>query len=314
MLSLSIVFLKEDFENSQEYLLAMQDKHKRAQNIKGTKIILAGGSNLVFGIDSEQIQKELHTPVVNFGLHAQLGLSFILNEVQDIAKPNDIVILSIEHLMPTEGDPELQKITSYYNPSAYSYSSQKKTGWLEKFKKISGNHQMLFKKTISNFIEKKEPDQVYRRDAFNRFGDGINHLELPSKTLGSRSILKERSYKQIELFNRFYKFALDRGIRVVFTYGAYEQSEYQKNKKVLQENHKILKQHLKIEMIMDIDDFVYPTPYFYDSVYHLNKIGRVEHTKNLIQKIQNCATLAHLNNERKNTHNRNIESTSQKNQ
>ncbi|HPG73671.1 MAG TPA: hypothetical protein PLM49_05215, partial [Bacteroidales bacterium] len=64
-------------------MAAIIDKHKRIDSIKSPKIIFAGGSNLPFGIDSKMIQDSLHTPVVNLGLHAGLGLDFMLNELQN---------------------------------------------------------------------------------------------------------------------------------------------------------------------------------------------------------------------------------------
>ncbi len=280
--------------HSQEYLLAMQDKHKRANNIIGKKVILAGGSNLVFGVDSKEIENALHMPVVNLGLHAQLGLSFILNEVKDIAQPHDLIVLSIEHLMTTEGNAELKKLTSYYNPGAYQYYYQEEKGWLIHIKKQMNSYQMLYKNRVASVFQKKQYDPIYNRSAFNQYGDGINHLEAAPKELGSKGRLHEKKMDVIHLLNAFYQFAQKKGIHVVFSYGAYEQSEYQKNESVVRINHQKLKEHLDMELIMEVDDFVYPDSHFYDSVYHLNKIGRALHTQRLIEKLKNSTTLTHL--------------------
>ena len=63
-------------------MAAIIDKHAHADSIKAGKIILAGGSNLAFGIDSKQLEETLGMPVVNLGLHAGLGLHFILEELK----------------------------------------------------------------------------------------------------------------------------------------------------------------------------------------------------------------------------------------
>ncbi|WP_108808444.1 hypothetical protein [Aquimarina spinulae] len=292
LLACTLFLLEESHENTTEYLASMTDKHQRIKDIKKQKMILAGGSNLVFGIDSQQIENEFNIPVINLGLHAKLGLAFILNELKDVAKPKDIIILSIEHLMTVEGDRELQTMTSYYNPFAYKYYHQKDNNWSTQVKMKLDNHHMLFKKIISNTIEKAKNDPVYTRNGLNKYGDGVNHLGLIQKDkLGSKSIIKDNKDEEIRVLNDFYSFAKEKGIEVVFSYGAYEASEYEKNMNTLKKTHKKMKQNLNIEMIMDIDDFVYPTSYFYDSVYHLNQKGRSIHTKKMIQKLKSSRAL-----------------------
>jgi hypothetical protein len=287
LLASTLFLFEESPENTTEFLASMTDKHQRIKDINEPKIILAGGSNLLFGIDSNQIEREFKMPVVNLGLHAKLGLKFILNELKDVATPKDFIILSIEHLMIVEGEHELLAMTSYYNPFAYKYYRGENSNWAGKCKMRLNNHHMLFKEVISNTIKKTKKDLVYNRNRMNKYGDITGHLELPSTSdLGSKSIIKDNKDEEIKLLNEFYHFAKKNKIEVIFSYGAYERSEYAKNIKALKKVHKKMKQNLKIEMIMDIDDFVYPETYFYDSVYHLNKKGKLIHTKNLIRKLR----------------------------
>lgn len=69
-------------KRSNDYMEAIIDKHRRVREIKRPKIILCGGLNLAFGINSQEIQNEFAVPVVNLGLHAGLGLQFTLNELK----------------------------------------------------------------------------------------------------------------------------------------------------------------------------------------------------------------------------------------
>lgn len=277
-------------------MAALTDKHDRIKAISGRKMILAGGSNLVFGIDSQKLEKEFNTPVVNLGLHAKLGLRFIINELKDIARQGDIIILSIEHDMTLMGNLELQKMTSFYNPFAAKYYKESNDTWIGQFMNIIDNSHLMFKKTISNVIDNLKNDPVYTRKGLNMYGDGVYHLDLPSSSvLGSKSVLKDTRDAKLKLLNDFYDFTKSNEITVLFTYGAYEISEYKKNKVALEKVHQKMKQNLKIEMITGLQDFVYPTSYFYDSVYHLNKKGRTIHTKNMIKKISNSSVSIILN-------------------
>ena len=84
-----------NYEQS-DYLDGIIDKHRLADKTSSPRIVLEGGSNLAFGIDSRKIEDSTGLPVINMGLHAGLGLDFIVNEIKYIVKPSGIVILSIE--------------------------------------------------------------------------------------------------------------------------------------------------------------------------------------------------------------------------
>jgi len=60
------------------------------------KIILAGGSSTLFGVNTEEASRQLHIPVVNFGLHAGLRLGEILWQVGSVVEPGDSLILLLE--------------------------------------------------------------------------------------------------------------------------------------------------------------------------------------------------------------------------
>src|SRR5438105_4157685 len=94
-----------------DFMAAIIDKHKQIDIIKSPKIILGGGSNLAFGIDSKKLETAFNMPVINMGLHAGLGLTFILNELKYSIKKNDIVFLSIEYGLGKEGKYSLKKNT-----------------------------------------------------------------------------------------------------------------------------------------------------------------------------------------------------------
>jgi hypothetical protein len=59
------------------YLAAVLEKDRLIRNTPSPKIILVGGSNLAFGIDSRMMQDSLGLRVVNMGLYAKLGLKYM---------------------------------------------------------------------------------------------------------------------------------------------------------------------------------------------------------------------------------------------
>ena len=58
------------------YVASFYDKIERLESINEPKIILVGNSNLAFGMNSEKLEKSMGMPVVNLGLHNNLGSAF----------------------------------------------------------------------------------------------------------------------------------------------------------------------------------------------------------------------------------------------
>src|SRR5690554_8180171 len=50
-----------------DYALASNLKHDRLEALSGNRVVLVGGSNLAFGIDSKAIEAAVGCPVVNMG-------------------------------------------------------------------------------------------------------------------------------------------------------------------------------------------------------------------------------------------------------
>lgn len=60
------------------------------------KIVVAGGSSTLFGINAESASKQLGMPVINFGLHAGLRVDKIFEEAGLVVEKGDFMILPLE--------------------------------------------------------------------------------------------------------------------------------------------------------------------------------------------------------------------------
>lgn len=60
------------------------------------KIVLAGGSSTLFGVDAMAVSKELGMPVINLGLHAAMDQERILRITESVLEEGDVVILILE--------------------------------------------------------------------------------------------------------------------------------------------------------------------------------------------------------------------------
>jgi hypothetical protein len=286
-----------------DYMSALIDKHALLDRTPSPRIILCGGSNLTFGIDSREIEKAMGIPVINLSLHAGLGLNFIVNEIKYAARPNDIVIVSIEYYMMVDGDYALQKEAANDFPLANRFI--KKNPFLdmtEASRYAYENFHNDFNSSVSNLLaivrgvkstgrdtskSSYKDTSVYSRSGFNSYGDLISHLDRPQPgVLNDKLKMTYAKYKGIDVLNSFSDYARSQNIKVIFLYPTYCESEYESNKTVIDAYAEDFKKDLKIPILNTPADFVYPDSLFYNTVYHLNKRGRELRTRKLIEILQ----------------------------
>jgi len=275
------------------YNLAIIDKQRILANAQSPKIVLAGGSNLAFGIDSETIQHRFNRPVVNMGLHAGLGLGRILDHISPFLNSGDILLIA----------PEYSHFTSEWNGNSTAYemifdARQYRLlwsfyyGWPGNFLSyLSAKFNMMLKSFISN---KKNIDinpLSYSRDGFNKYGDYVKHLEMENQSFdadGNAGIINQAYLKY------FFKIVDDfskQGISVMLSYPSYEENSFRNSIELIQELNTLFMAKENLLVISTSESYCYPVNYFYDTVYHLNKEGRSMRTRQLIQDLQTSGLL-----------------------
>ena len=269
------------------YNLAIIDKQRILANAQSPKIALAGGSNLAFGIDSESIQNRFNRPVINTGLHADLGLGRILDNISPFLKPGDILLIA----------PEYSHFTIDWNGGSTAYemifdAGQYRLLWSFYYGWPNGNFlsylSAKFKMLPKLFIKNKTDINPlsYSRDGFNEYGDYVKHLEKedrPFNEAGNTGIINQAYLKH------FFQFVDDfskRGITVVLSYPCYEEQSFRNSAELIQELDTVFKTKENLLVISTPESYCYPVNYFYDTAYHLNKEGRSVRTSQVIQDLQ----------------------------
>ena len=295
------------------YMAILNDKHRIADSIKTPKLILVGGSNLAFGIDSKILRKELGIPTANMGLHAGLGTKFLLNQAKYIAKENDIILLSFEYYPTLKEDPKLQKHTSklcsyaklFYEQSFYldfeEYLSDCRTVYINYVNEKINFFKDLLKKTLQTTPKPVTPPKnivqvskvgIYSRQAINDDADIVAHLEEPIKEdLANDGVIDYKYWEGIKLINDFAEEMKIKNVAVFFVFPNYPQKEYLASKRAISLLEQDLKADLAVEILGNSTSFVYPNNYFFDTHYHLNKIGRKKRTEDLATLIKKTPTM-----------------------
>jgi hypothetical protein len=280
-----IVVRRDDIGN--DYMAGIVAKHHRLNHTKAPRLIFAGGSNLAFGLNSEQIEKEFSVPVVNLALHGGLGLKFILSELRSNIKSGDVVLLSPEYFLDVDGDLKIKRNTAMYFKEADKYFQFNLINEFDEHLAKARDDAKAFQWKRQE-LPTRMLDTIYNKDAFNKYGDVISHLERPSpKVYKDQLYLYEYSkWAGIEELNKFQIFAKLISVQVFFIYPPFPKTMFDRNELVLEHFSADISHRLAIPILNKPVDFVFPDSLFFDTMYHLNKKGREIRTAELIRIIK----------------------------
>lgn len=268
---------------SNHYFSAMVDKSNRMKTLERPKLIITGGSNVAFGIDSRRVGEALNREAVNWGLHAGLGLNFCLEVVKQNLKRGDLVVISPEYeLLCTEqvlGTPSTVQLLTEHWPQAKNLFFDVDFSW----KNFLDNEaiwtaHVWWRRARHRILGRESPGDEYVRSCFNEFGDYIDHLDRESKQPTEPIDISVLDFEYVDLavnsINDFAGFCNSRGIQVVFSFPPIAEDSFEHCKASVTELNQILKRRLITPIIDSPDELVFSTNQFYDSRNHLTKTGR----------------------------------------
>lgn len=258
------------------YMGSILDKHAYAEKNKSPRILFVGGSNLAFGIDSKSIEAAVKLPVVNMGISAGLGLTFMLNEAKDVARPSDIVIVSSEYNLAADGDYKLKKEAERLFLRAGKYFDHPPRQILNDY--FISDLQHNFSTTFSHLLNRTyqfPSNLVYSRTSFNENGDIVRNYDpnLTHEFIQKADIVAEKN-PGIGPLNDFKEFADAHHFKTYFLYPILDETAYTPKSKIIQAIGRDLKGNLKMEILNTPEDSVYPDSLFYDTEYHLTLKGK----------------------------------------
>lgn len=281
---ISLFFIAPQYTHS--YNASFIDKINRLENIHSPKIVLAGNSNLAFGIQSDLIEEELGMPVVNLGLHGGLGNAFHERMPLFNLTKGDIIVLS--HLTYDDDDkildPELALLT------VENYFHFWKIFRAKDYPGIILSLPKYAFKCIARYLGKDNDDSptptCYAREAFNKYGDNIfpRNVEAgESEPCLLHSGVNSVCMKRI---NKLYKFCKSKGVSLVIAgvpilsgMEGFDLDEY------VQFQQKIEEQ-AECPLVSDFTNYIFDKKYFYASNLHLTNEGAKLRTEQLIKDLK----------------------------
>ena len=283
------------------YLAAVLEKDRLIRNTPSPKIILVGGSNLAFGIDSKALQDSLGLNVVNMGLYAKLGLKYMLAQVRPYIKTGDVVVVVPEYdqfygeyangdntlntallYAPADRIPDFIRSYSIVDVVLRPRVENTRRSFLRAFAAALGKENMLFP---------QDTNTVYNRHSFNKYGDAVSHLD--KKGMNPDSIfvkqlppLKDFNRGTLKDLNSIASKAQEEKAHAYFLFPSYIDRSYVINVAAIDSLRRKLAGGMEIPILGTPKDFVMAKQYFFDTRYHLNREGRDLRTMEMIEVLR----------------------------
>ncbi len=293
----AIVFLVPE---QNDYNLGIELKHHRLAEFDTRKIVLVGGSNLSYGVDSKLLQKATGCPVVNMGMNGYFGVRYMLEEVRREINPADIVVLSFEYdnlFKSVDGSPASHLAIIKARPAVLSYLSFSQK--LEAIAAIPTVAQTKIIRLIGELITSvKEPiaGKSYHSDpsidlniieslkSFTPEGDIVGHLGAVWPFDREAAVVPEGATVDPEMITLMQAFAAEmqmRGVPVIVSYTPFMREAYEELEGDLAQFDAMIRSSPPLTVPSSPSSFVFDQSLFFDTVYHLNERGRTLRTQKL---------------------------------
>lgn len=286
-LSYALLYLNSNY--SVEYVGAIRGKIKKLKETNGKKIVIVGGSNASFGIDTDLMEKELEIPVVNMALHGGVSAKHMMEQVKPYLNKGDILIMSREP-DALAGDHRWNYMVGNEVPLMPTYSISEI--------KILFTDRNLFETSIITFFntiklyvrwhpfkKRNEISTVYDSRVFT--GDNIlpKYLEGSfTDTLKIHRLNRPRQNSLLTTGLKEYKQDLEKkGVAFYMTPAVVVQGYFKEAEIV--PFWKYISDQTQIPLLNEEKTYVYEKKYFLNSPHHTNLRGREFRTKSFIQDI-----------------------------
>lgn len=289
LITLLAVWFPKSIDDNQ-YLAASKDKQQLLRRTPSPKVILIGGSNLVFSFQTDKLEAALGRSVVNMGLDCEFGLAYKLNEVHDYVHQGDLVILSLEyeHFID-EYTGELLNLLQY-NPKSIRYIDPKDyiSIFFDKSHLFVGNMIRASLHSLWNGVAAKA-SPPYSRNCFTKYEDIQAHYALENQPIYDNvfpAITPKPLKRAIRLLQKFSEHCRREGATLLYTFPPQPEARLADGKHKLGLLMKELAK-LDIKIIGTPYDYIMNWECCYDNCYHLNGLGSERRTALLVADIRN---------------------------
>lgn len=302
---IGLLISRYDATGETDYFAATVDKHHRLEEIRHPCLVLAGGSGVAFGFQSEALERAAGRPVVNMGLAAGLGAEFMLAEIEPYLREGDSVVLSLEYDHFARGAATGRDLG--FDPSVLSQvlivrpNSVLALG-VPHFRKVLLDRGLallgeIMRRSVglgAACAPASAEETRSARAAFNAWGDFVGHRNEPprtsAETVDAAPLVAYRTgFPNAALLRRMSGFvdrAGRRGVRVAFTFPPRSIGTLRRDLYLARRLEAALREIHGLIVLDAPEDHAYPPGQFFDTANHLTAEGAAARTERLIGALE----------------------------
>lgn len=265
------------------YIYEYRHKVEMLDTVSSPRLIFVGGSNLAFGLESNLIEDSLKLNVINYGLHAGIGLKYMLDDIDKYLKRGDIVAIVPEY-SHFYGCINGESPTLCEAFIANNYRSAIKLNFRQWINIICGTSKYLKAQVLFKINNNKDP-RVYLSSNFNSKGDEIRHYEFERLENIKPIELNEMDEQAINYTAEVINSWKNREIHTILLPPTTIQSNYELNADKIDELYSYM-QAIGHPFAVPACSHVVPDSCGYDTPYHLTKSGADIFTQSLIMEFK----------------------------
>lgn len=288
-LSYAMLYLNSNYPN--EYVGGIRGKIKKLKETQEKKIVIVGGSNASFGIDTDAMEQEFGIPVVNMALHGGVSAKYMIEQVKPYLMEGDILIMSRE--------PDALAGDHRWNHVVGTEVSLMPTYTVSEIS-ILFSDRNLFETSITSFFntvklyvrwhpfeKRTEISSVYDSRVFK--GDNVQSEYLKGSytdTLKLHPLRRPRQNSLLITGLKKYRAELEKkGVGFYMTQAVVVDGYFKEIEIMPFWNY--ISEQTEIPLLNEEKTYVYQKKYFLNSPHHTNLRGRELRTKSIIQDILN---------------------------
>jgi hypothetical protein len=273
-----------------DWLGTYADKIRRLEQVPAPRMVFIGGSGLAFGLNSAEVEQTFGMPVVNTGLHAGLGLRFMLNHVGPLLRAGDIAVVVPEYGSLQEHDSEDRELwctalLSDIPESLHGVTAEDVPEVLGGFPPYA--QQKLIIEPILKLLRSRgaRHDYVSSRATFDVRGDEVGHLAAPQPSHHFDTHLETDVEGHVAMLRKFATDAEARGVKVGVAFQALDVDVFEKNRQQVARIADVLRRVLGDRVMGTPEEATLPDEAIFDTPNHANAVGRELNTARLVREI-----------------------------
>ena len=266
-------------------LFAKIDKDGLLKNTPSPRIIFIGGSNLSFGLNSQIIKDSLGYNPVNTAVHASIGLFYMLDNTLPFIKHGDVVIIVPEY-------------SQYYNRSAYGGEELLRTALDVPGKggitTLTSNQvyntfpyilKYFFSKIKTSEYSGFDPDPIYSRNSFDKYGDAVGHWGMPASKVTPEVLKGSINYAIFYKLKNYQEILKKIGVPMYISFPGYQATSFKSSLSYINKADQLLIKN-GFNILGTPKRYEIPDTLMFNTPYHLTKKAADERTTLLMQDLK----------------------------